>query len=598
MNKTININLGGVFFHIDEMAYQKLKGYLDAVRRSLSDDPQGRDEIITDIETRIGELLSERVKDVRQVVNENDIDEVIEIMGKPEDYMVDDEIFNDDAYSSYSHKRTKKLYRDGSDRFLGGVSSGMAHYLNVDVIWIRLGWLVAAFGFGFGFIVYPLLWILLPEANTTAEKLEMEGEPVNISNIEKKIRDEISEASARVKDGIEDVSEKVKNADYKKYKNRAKSGSQDFVDTLGKIFVTVFMIIGKFIGVLLVIIAVITILALLIGLFTIGSLDFVHHDWFIQNSFMYGSTGIPVWLMSILTFVLVGIPFFFLFALGLRILSNNTKTIGKTTKLTLLGIWLMALLTTIFFGTRQYMMTAYDGSITTNNEIPFNVNDTLMLNIVDNKSLSNSSELERRWGHEIVLDNNDMEKIYSTNIRMNIYTSSDSTFYVKTRKRSQGESRKNARDNAGMIEYDFNLQGNELQLSGYFLSDLNTKLSEQKVYVDLYLPVGQVIFLNPTSSSFLYDVDNVQNVYDHDMAGHYFRMTREGLSCLDCEEYEFNNSDWESEADWDSDSDPESFNMKIDDKGVHIEIQDETNEKAEVKIDKDGIIVRSAQDSI
>ena len=88
MNKTININLGGVFFHIDEVAYQKLKGYLDAIRRSLSDDPQGRDEIITDIETRIGELLSDKVKDIRQVINESDIDEVIEVMGRPEDYML------------------------------------------------------------------------------------------------------------------------------------------------------------------------------------------------------------------------------------------------------------------------------------------------------------------------------------------------------------------------------------------------------------------------------------------------------------------------------------------------------------------------------
>jgi hypothetical protein len=95
MNKTININLGGVFFHIDEIAFQKLKNYLDAIRRSLSDDPKGRDEIITDIESRIGELLSEKIKDVRQVINDADIEDVMEVMGKPEDYMVDDEIFSD-----------------------------------------------------------------------------------------------------------------------------------------------------------------------------------------------------------------------------------------------------------------------------------------------------------------------------------------------------------------------------------------------------------------------------------------------------------------------------------------------------------------------
>ena len=590
MNKTININLGGVFFHIDEVAYQKLKGYLDAIRRSLSDDPQGRDEIITDIETRIGELLSDKVKDIRQVINESDIDEVIEVMGRPEDYMVDDELFSDDRYGGYQKRKTKKLYRDGSDKFLGGVSSGMAHYLNVDVIWIRLGWLVAAFGFGFGFIVYPLLWILLPEATTTAEKLEMEGEPVNISNIEKKIRDELSQASARVKDGIEDVSEKVKNADYKKYGEKAKSGSQDFIETLGKIFVTVFMIIGKFIGVLLVIIAVVTILALLISLFTIGSIDLIHHEWFSYDAFFFNSSGLPVWVISILTFILVGIPFFFLFALGLRILSNNTKTVGKTAKLTLLGIWLMALLTAIFFGTRQYMMTAYDGSVTNTTEIPFNVADTLSINVIGDDGISDKRELRHSWGREVVLDGNDIEKIYSNNIRMNIFESKDTTVYVKTRKRSKGQSRQNARDNAGLIEHKVKLSGNELEVQGYFLSDIANRFGEQKIYVDLYLPEGQTIYLDESSRTFLYDVDNIQEVYDNDMAGHHFRMTRDGLDCLDCEVYEINTSD--------DDSDPESFNMKIDEKGVHIEIQDEDREKAEVKINENGVIVRSTKDSI
>lgn len=95
MNKTININLGGIFFHIDELAYQKLKLYLDAIRRSLSDDPQGRDEILSDIELRIGELLSERITNNRMVINENDIDEITKIMGRPEDYSVDEELFED-----------------------------------------------------------------------------------------------------------------------------------------------------------------------------------------------------------------------------------------------------------------------------------------------------------------------------------------------------------------------------------------------------------------------------------------------------------------------------------------------------------------------
>ena len=93
MNKTININLGGYFFHIDESAYQKLRTYLDAIARSLSEDPQGKNEIIADIEARISELLSEKIADSRQVVNEQDISDIIKIMGEPEDYTDSEEPF-------------------------------------------------------------------------------------------------------------------------------------------------------------------------------------------------------------------------------------------------------------------------------------------------------------------------------------------------------------------------------------------------------------------------------------------------------------------------------------------------------------------------
>ena len=89
MNKTISINLGGFFFHIDEDAYQKLSRYFDAVKRPLS--PDGRDEIMKDIESRIAELFQERLKNDKQVVGLSEIEEVISIMGQPEDYKIDDE---------------------------------------------------------------------------------------------------------------------------------------------------------------------------------------------------------------------------------------------------------------------------------------------------------------------------------------------------------------------------------------------------------------------------------------------------------------------------------------------------------------------------
>ena len=133
MNKTININLGGIFFHIDEIAYQKLKKYLEAIRKSLSDDPQGRDEIIKDIESRISELLSDKIVDERQVISESNIEDVIVVMGQPEDYNIDEELFTEQPHTRKS-KNSKKLYRDTEDKFLGGVAAGTAHYIGIKQI--------------------------------------------------------------------------------------------------------------------------------------------------------------------------------------------------------------------------------------------------------------------------------------------------------------------------------------------------------------------------------------------------------------------------------------------------------------------------------
>ncbi len=586
MNKTININLGGIFFHIDEVAYQKLKNYLNAIRRSLSDDPKGRDEIITDIESRIGELLSDKVKDVRQVVNEGDIDEIIEVMGKPEDYMVDEDVFSDDNYTSYSNTRSKKLYRDGDDKFLGGVSSGLAHYFNIDVIWVRLAWLVATFGFGFGFILYLILWILLPQANTTAEKLEMEGEEVNIGNIEKKIKEELSEVTERVKSGINDAADKVKNADYKKYKDKAKSGSQDVVDTLGKVLTTLFMVIGKFIGVLLIIISVSTVFALLISLVTAGSIDFFNEDWYYQHFNIINSSGLPLWGISVMTFILLGIPFLFLFLLGIRILSNNKRSVGRVTKLSLLGIWLVALLTFIFFGSRQFVQSAFEGSVIEKKELTFISSDTLDIKIIDNENLSGESYLKHRWVSRLVYDENNVEKIYSNDIHVNIFQTDANEPYIKVNKRSKGKSKIAARENAGNIGYNFTELGEDILLNGYFLTEVENEFRDQSLRINLYLPVNQVIYLDKSMRSFLYDVDNIQNIYDRDMPKHYYKMTKEGLSCLDCDESWDNNID-----------DSGSFKMKIDEDGVNINITNDEKENAKIIIDENGINISSSKDS-
>ena len=138
MNKTISINLGGFFFHIDEDAYQKLSRYFDAVKRSLA--PEGRDEIMKDIESRIAELFQERIQNEKQVIGLSEIDAVIGIMGQPEDYKIDEENNTSSSFnaSNTSYSRTKRLYRDKENGMIGGVMAGLGHYLGIDALWLRI----------------------------------------------------------------------------------------------------------------------------------------------------------------------------------------------------------------------------------------------------------------------------------------------------------------------------------------------------------------------------------------------------------------------------------------------------------------------------
>src|SRR5690606_19945747 len=240
--------------------------YLESIKRSFV-GTKGSDEIIADIEARIAELFLEKLENDRQVITQKEVDQVIDVMGQPEDYMVDEDIFEDDPRGNPSAPRpkAKKMYRDVDHKYIGGVCAGLDHDLGLDSLWIRLIFiLVAIFTSGFGLIAYILLWILVPEAATTSQKLDMRGEPVNISNIERK-----------VKEGFDDVASKVKSVDYEKVGDRVKSSSKTFFDTLGDIILLFFKVIGKFIGIILIISAASTLIALFFGMFTIGVFDAV-----------------------------------------------------------------------------------------------------------------------------------------------------------------------------------------------------------------------------------------------------------------------------------------------------------------------------------
>jgi len=534
MNKTININLGGFFFHIDEEAYQKLRRYLASISKSLSEDPQGKNEIIADIEARISELLSEKITDARQVVNESDIEDIIVIMGQPEDYAEAEEAYSDASYSYTRNKASgKKLFRDGDDKFLGGVASGIAHYFNIDTIWVRLLFLITTLaGVGIGILVYIILWILLPEAKTTAEKLQMEGEPVNIDNIEKKIREEFTNVSEKLKDGASEFSEKINQTFSAKTKKN--NGIQDFLNTISKIIAILFKVIGKFIGVIFVFVGAAAILSLIIGGFSVGSLEFLNIDgnFISYPEFFYDAT-LPRWLLSISLFILMGIPFLVLLVLGLRMLSSSVKQFSKAASLTLLGIWFIALLAILFTGIEFGATHANYGKYVEKNTLNITKKDTLILKIQNDDSIYYQHNLRRTSERrQVAIDNKQLA--YSNDIRLDVKKSNSGSAYIIVQKESNGKNSTKARLNAEKIQYKYAIQDNHLILDAFFLSDLKNIFKDEKIDITIFIPETTPIYFDNSVKNFLSDVKNETDMYDKEMVNHHFKMMKAVLKCTDC----------------------------------------------------------------
>ena len=200
MDKTKNISLGGFSFLIEENAYTALSQYLAEVRQHLQHNSD-HDEIIFDVEQRMAELLKDRTAN-REVIMHQDVLYLIEVLGKPEQYVEDEEA--DKATNAATEatakafSTNKPLYRDIDDCKIGGVLSGMAHYFNISPTMLRIAfavclilsfvvsyrWIFLFNGVSWAIIIlYILLWMIVPAAVTTAQKLEMQGAAVTLDSL-------------------------------------------------------------------------------------------------------------------------------------------------------------------------------------------------------------------------------------------------------------------------------------------------------------------------------------------------------------------------------------------------------------------------------
>ena len=518
MNKTVSINLGGLVFHIDEDAFQKLSHYFDAIKRSLS-NTKGQEEIINDIEMRVGELVAEKHKSDKQVISIKEVDEIISIMGQPEDYRIDDEEPKNTTSNFETLKRDKKLFRDKDEAVIGGVLAGLGHYFGIDKVFLRILFLVLFFVAGTGLLAYIILWIAMPEAQTTSEKLEMRGEPVTISNIEKKVREEFVT-----------LSEKFKSTDFEKMKSEMKSNGDKLKNNFGEIISTILNVFAKVIGVLMILSSLGILVVFLIGVLAFGTTNFPEfpfHSFIELGNF----TDYPIWFFGLLFYVAVSIPSFFVLLLGIKIVAPNSKSIGSIAKYILLALWIIAIAILISIGVKQAAEYAYEGRIYEKQSINLNPKDTLNIKFKNNDYYA--KDVNDFTDFSITKDSLNQDVVYSNLIIFEIEKTDELLPYIKINKEAKGNSFITAKQRAEKIKYNYKISGNQLVLDNYLITELKDKFRDQKIEIKLYLPKGTLFKVNSSVKNYDYSDNSFFNLHTSS-DGYIYNVVDSQVKCLNC----------------------------------------------------------------
>lgn len=318
MKKTLTVNLNNIVFHIDDDAYEMLQTYLADVARHLSEDE--KKEVMNDIEARIAELFTERLQKNKKVVNIDDVQEIINVLGKPSQYTDEDD--EEPEAPKSKKKRARRFYRDPENAVLGGVGAGIAAYFSWDVTWVRIALVILALISSGNLIpIYLLVWIIAPKAVTASQRLEMQGEDVTVDNIKTEINN-------------------VKNyMESDKFKQSASNVGEKILEVLRvffKVIVGFFGVVFGFVGMIL---AGVLILSLLFFIFDPAVFDGftpgLMTDWMVL-------TPDKTVLLVISVLLVVGCPIFMLVYWAIRMISGRRDT-SKTTLWVVLILWIVGL---------------------------------------------------------------------------------------------------------------------------------------------------------------------------------------------------------------------------------------------------------------
>jgi phage shock protein PspC (stress-responsive transcriptional regulator) len=596
MKKVININFQGRVVPIEESAYDLLKQYVDSLRNYFAKE-EGKEEIINDIESRIGELFAETLKKGSTCITDDDVNSIINSMGRTEDF--DEEENNiksqlggekQSTFSSAQEKNSstttqeqRRFYRDENNKVLGGVCSGIANYFVIDpvivrvifaiflftgfgifaylILWIaspssaskvigsqrkrlfrdtddkviagvcsglaqyfnisiwipRLLFLIPFFSFVFRFghwawwnfphflslsfspgslFIYIILWLVIPEAKTASDKLEMKGEKVDLNNIKNTIQNDLEGFSKRAEEWGKEVSETL-SAKGKQFSTEATTAVKRNSTGLGDIIVIIFKMFAYFIlGVIL--------FAIVVALFSLGVVFtgllpawqyVLNNGW--ETVLAWGTLILFIWVpvIGIITYIIR------------RITGKKGKS--NIVRLTFGGLWTLGWVCFIILIASIAQDFKYSNHIEEKNIVLTNPK----INKLEIVFPSYAKFYNRRnWLKFEPFATIDEDSIYIPNIKIHIVKSTTDSFSISMLKTASGRTKAEADATADAIQYKISQQDSIITIDKGIALSPSQKFRNQHILLTVYVPLGKKIKIN----DYIGWNDNIHIGFDND----------------------------------------------------------------------------------
>lgn len=516
MKKAVTINLSGFIFHIDEDAFETLSNYLKNIAQRFPDMTENK-EILSDIENRIAELFTERLQG-RQVLSLEDVEYIIEVIGKPEIF---DETENMDNVLRNNRQQTnyRRMYRHPDDRILGGICGGIAAYFDINSVFIRILFTaILILSAGSVIIAYLILWFIIPEAKTRAQKLEMKGQRVNLENLEKTVKHELN----IVKENIRNlhIQEKLKRLGF--FLEKA------FRSLLNTLNIT-FRSMGIFFGIILLLTGFILLLIITASFWT--------NKWYISaSSYFTSSYSLPGLLETITSssiaiftaigIVLVaGIPMVWLIFTGIKFVFR-IRSHGRIFNMLTSFLFVAGILIIIISGLVIGQNFKAESRKVIKEVFPQVTGDTLFIHLSKDSIMSGFYFIKT---NELKIFRSKTDNHLLICPYYKIKKGNNQVVIVQKEIFSRGANQIDAERNLDNILFNISAKKDSICFAPYFTINENTKYRGQWLENTILIPVGKYVFIDENMKNHISDYDGIKNIFPENFFNKYLKMTSNGL---------------------------------------------------------------------